>query len=89
MHAYQSQRPGTDSRLVYFLERPDSAQFYAQGRSLKVLDWPAFHTLLEEAPNDIFAVREREMGGMPPGDRQRLSPIGSYGDYLLFREVRR
>ena len=89
VHAYESQRRGADSRLIYFLERPDSAQFYTQGRSLKVLDWPAFHALLDEAPNDGFAVREREMGGMAPADRQRLSPIGRYGDYLLFREVRR
>ncbi|HET7097345.1 MAG TPA: dolichyl-phosphate-mannose--protein mannosyltransferase, partial [Casimicrobiaceae bacterium] len=89
VRAYQSLRPAADSRLVYFLERPESAQFYTRGRSLKVLDWPAFHALLEEAPNDVFAVREREMGGMPPGDRQRLSPIGRYGDYLLFREIRR
>jgi 4-amino-4-deoxy-L-arabinose transferase-like glycosyltransferase len=89
VHAYQSARPGNDSRLVYFLERPDSAQFYARGRSLKVLDWPAFHALLDEAPSDIFAIRESEISGMPPGDRARLEPLGSYGDYRLLREMRR
>jgi 4-amino-4-deoxy-L-arabinose transferase-like glycosyltransferase len=89
VRAYVSQRPAVDSRLVYFLERPDSAQFYTQGRSLKVLDWPAFHALLEQARNDIFAIRERDVGGMLPADRALLEVIGSYGDYLLLREVRR
>jgi 4-amino-4-deoxy-L-arabinose transferase-like glycosyltransferase len=89
VRAYQSLRPAADSRLVYFLERPDSAQFYALGRSLKVLDWPAFHALLDDAANDVFAIRERDLGGIPPGDRPRLEAMGTYGDYRLFREARR
>jgi 4-amino-4-deoxy-L-arabinose transferase-like glycosyltransferase len=89
VRAYTSLAPGADSRLVYFLERPDSAQFYTRGRSLKVLDWTAFHTRLDDAPSDIFAIREREVGGMPSADRARLEVIGSYGDYLLLRQLRR
>jgi len=89
VRGYASLRPSDDSKLVYYLERPDSAQFYTQGRSLKVLDWTAFHARLDESPRDIFAIREREMGGMLPGDRSRLEVIGTYGDYLLLREVRR
>ena len=89
VRGYESLRPGVDSKLVYYLERPDSAQFYTQGRSLKVLDWAAFHARLDDAPHDIFAIRDREMGGMPPGDRTRLEVIGSYGEYRLLREVRR
>ena len=89
VRGYDSLRPRADSKLVYYLERPDSAQFYTQGRSLKVLDWTAFHSRLDEAPSDTFAIREREMGGMPPGDRARLEVIANYGAYLLLREVRR
>jgi len=87
--AYVTLRPAVDSRLVYFLERPDSAQFYTQGRSLKVLDWPAFHARLDQAPNDLFAIREREFASMPPGDRARLEVIGTYGEHLLLRTNRR
>jgi 4-amino-4-deoxy-L-arabinose transferase-like glycosyltransferase len=86
VRGYESLRPSADSKLVYYLERPDSAQFYTEGRSLKVLDWTALHARLVEAPRDVFAIRERELGGMPPDDRNRLEPIGRYGDYLLLRE---
>jgi hypothetical protein len=89
VRAYASLQPSADSRLVYFLERPDSAQFYTLGRSLKVLDWVVFHARLDDAPSDIFAIREQEIGGMPPVDRARLEAIVSYGDYLLYRQVRR
>jgi hypothetical protein len=85
---YESLRPRVDSKLVYYLERPDSAQFYSRGRTLKVLDWNAFHARLDEAPDDMFAIRQREMSGMVPADRARLEALGTYGDYLLLREVR-
>ena len=85
VRGYESLRPGIDSRLVYFLERPDSAQFYTQGRALKVLDWTALRARLVEAPRDTFAIRQREMASMPPDDRTRLERIATYGDYLLLR----
>jgi hypothetical protein len=89
VRSYESMRPRVDSKLVYYLERPDSAQFYSLGRTLKVLDWNAFHARLDEAPGDIFAIRGRETSGMLPVDRARLEVMGRYGDYLLLREVRR
>ena len=38
---------------------------------------------------DFFAIRERDFADLPAADRARLAPAGTYGEYLLLREVPR
>jgi hypothetical protein len=89
VRAYALQRPSPESRLIYFRDRPDSAQFYSLGRAQTARDAVALNANLDGATTDFFAIRDRDLAALPPLERARLDEVGSYGDYRLLREARR
>ena len=89
VRAYALQRPSPESRLIYFRDRPDSAEFYSLGKAQKARDAAALHSDLDGATTDFVAIRDSDLGALPPVERARLDEVGSYGDYRLLREARR
>jgi len=87
--AYALQRAQADTPLVYFRDRPDSAEFYSGGKAQRVTDIAAFEARLATASHDLFAMRARDFDALPDADRQRLQLIDTFGDYRLLRETRR
>jgi len=80
-------RPDDRSRLVYFPDRPSSAEFYSRGQARKAPDAPALAPYLADAPTDFFAMREQDYGALPPDTRARLRAEGTYGSFRLLREM--
>ncbi len=86
---YELRRDSADAHLVYFPERPPSAEFYTRGKAVLVTDVGAMRPYFDDATADFFAVRERDLGMLPEAIRSRLESLGSYEGYRLLRESRR
>jgi len=89
VHAFLERRADTASRLVYFPQRPHSAEFYSGGKAVKAADAAALQRYLDDATADFFAVREQDFDRLPEADRARLERVGTYGEYRLLREAPR
>ncbi len=82
---YQQLDPEQASRLIYVGERPFSAQFYTQGRALRI-DSPEHLTqALESGGQDFFALPTGSFKTLPQAVRVRLDRIGTYGRFELLR----
>ena len=86
---YERSRAGPQSRLVYFPQRPHSAEFYSRGTAQKAVDAGALRKHLDDAAPDFFAMRERDLAALGETDRARLQDVGAYGDYRLLRKAPR
>jgi len=86
VHAYAAQRSSPGSPLVYFRDRPDSAQFYALGTAQRAPDAAALHARVDAPAGAFFAIRDRDLASLPPDDRPRLEEIGSYGAFHLLHK---
>ncbi|MEO8306086.1 MAG: glycosyltransferase family 39 protein [Betaproteobacteria bacterium] len=82
---YLEGRPGAGSRLVYFPQRPHSAEFYSRGKAQRAPDREALHAYLDDSTPDYFAIRDSDFKALPGADRERLEAIGAYGEYRLLR----
>ena len=89
VHAFLERRADTASRLVYFPQRPHSAEFYSGGKAVRAADAAALQRYLDDAAADFFAVREQDLDRLPEADRARLERVGTYGEYRLLREAPR
>jgi 4-amino-4-deoxy-L-arabinose transferase-like glycosyltransferase len=86
---YAQARTSAESRLVYFPQRPHSAEFYSRGTAKKAPDKAALRAYLDDATTDFFAIREPDVAALPDVDRARLEDIGTYGEFRLLREAPR
>ena len=86
---YEATRANADDRLVYVGQRPISAEFYAQGKAVKVEDLNALATFRASPNADFFAVRESDLRNWSPSERAGLVDLGKYGSYRLLRETPR
>jgi hypothetical protein len=86
VHAFLERRADTASRLVYFPQRPHSAEFYSGGKAVRAADAAALQRYLGDATADFFAIREQDFDRLPEADRIRLDRVGTYGEYRLLRE---
>lgn len=86
---YMRARPDDRSRLVYFPDRPPSAEFYSRGAARKAQDVAALAPYFNDSTPDFFAMREKDFGALPEGTRARLFSEGVYGGYRLLREAPR
>ena len=87
LRAYTAARVDSAERLFYSAQQPVSAQFYSGGKATKVIDAAALAPYLEDAPRDFLAVRERDLTKLPTPVQARFAPMGSFGEYRLFREL--
>ncbi len=86
---YLRLRPDARSRLVYFPDRPPSAEFYSRGAARKAEDAMALAAALDDATPDFFAIRDKDLGELPAATRARLHDQGAYGRYRLLGERQR
>jgi len=86
---YARARPDERSRLVYYPDRPHSAEFYSRGTARKAPDAAALAPYLDDAPTDFFAMREKDFDALPEATRAQLRSEGRYGAYRLLREMPR
>jgi 4-amino-4-deoxy-L-arabinose transferase-like glycosyltransferase len=82
---YQQLDPAQASRLVYVGERPFSAQFYTQGRALRIDGPEQLTQALASDGQDFFALPAGSFKSLPEAVRVRLDRIGTYGRFELLR----
>ncbi|MFA6051001.1 MAG: GtrA family protein [Methylobacter sp.] len=81
--AYQ-QASHPDERLVYFMERPYSAQFYLQGKALQLAGVTALQDSLTDSNHDFYVLEKDAVSSLPEAVKLRLEPVKSYGTFSLF-----
>jgi 4-amino-4-deoxy-L-arabinose transferase-like glycosyltransferase len=82
---YQQLDPAQANHLIYVGDRPFSAQFYSQGKALRI-DGPEHLTqALAGGKQDFFALPTGSFKTLPDGVRARLDRIGTYGRFELLR----
>ena len=86
VRAFEQGRTEGESRLVYFPQRPHSAEFYSRGKAQRAPDAAALQPFFDDATPDFFAMREQDLAALPAADRARLRRVGAYGEYQLLRE---
>jgi hypothetical protein len=73
-----------DERLIYFMERPYSAQFYLQGKALQLTGITALQDSLTDSSHDFYVLEKDVVGSLPEAVKLRLEPVESYGAFSLF-----
>jgi 4-amino-4-deoxy-L-arabinose transferase-like glycosyltransferase len=86
VRTYEATRTDAGERLIYLARKPTSADFYSRGRAIQVGDTAALLPYLADDRPDFIVVRARDLTALPPAERTRLLPSGSFGEYRLLRE---
>jgi len=84
VEAYQ-QRALADEQLIYFNQRPYSAQFYKQGQAVLVTGIAELQARLTETNHDFYVIDNEQMNAVPEELQRRLSPIKHYLLFTLFQ----
>ncbi|MDD5412514.1 MAG: phospholipid carrier-dependent glycosyltransferase [Methylobacter sp.] len=80
----QASRP--DERLIYFKERPYSAQFYLQGKALLLTEIAALQDSLTDPSHDFYVLKKDLVSSLPEAVKLRLEPVKSYRGFELFHD---
>lgn len=86
---YERARGTGPAHLVYFPQRPHSAEFYSRGTAARASDAEALRRHLDGAPGVFCALRERDLRRLADADRARLQHVGAYGEWRLLRALPR
>ena len=73
-------------QLVYFLDRPYSAEFYLQGKAVFETEIAQLQTSLASPNHNFYVVRKESVDFLPETVKSRLEPIKDYGAYALFHD---
>jgi 4-amino-4-deoxy-L-arabinose transferase-like glycosyltransferase len=84
--AFRALRPNQQSQLVYLFDRPFSAEFYSACTAREALSIKEFNDFFKDSVQDFFAVGKVHLFQIPPKCAAKLSTVGSYDDFVLFRE---
>lgn len=93
MDFYKSQKRLVDTylqqalpgeRLIYLKERPTSAQFYLQGKSLELSGVEDLRKSLIASDHHFYVLNNRIIESLSDTVKARLKPVKSYGKFMLF-----
>lgn len=81
--AYQ-QISHPDERLIYFMDRPYSSQFYLQGKALQLAGIAELQDSLTDSSHNFYVFKEELVSSLPESVKLRLEPVKSYRGFELF-----
>ncbi len=81
--AYQ-QIAKADEKLIYVDNRPYSAQFYLQGKTLQLTEKEALEKSLALPNHDFYVIPKETVSRLPETVKLHLTEVKSYGKYSLF-----
>jgi 4-amino-4-deoxy-L-arabinose transferase-like glycosyltransferase len=84
--SFRTLRSSQRSHLVYLFDRPFSAEFYSTSTALEASSVDEFKVFFQDSVQDFFAVSKVHLLQIPPAYASRLSTVGSYDNFVLFRE---
>jgi hypothetical protein len=74
------------SHLVYLFDRPFSAEFCSASTALQASSIGDFSAFFKDSVQDFLAVSKAHLAQIPPVCASSLSTIGSFDNFVLFRE---
>jgi 4-amino-4-deoxy-L-arabinose transferase-like glycosyltransferase len=83
---FRTLRASQNSHLVYLFDRPFSAEFYSASTALQASSLDDFKAFFKDPVQDFFAVSKAHLAQIPQACASSLSTIGSFDDFVLFRE---
>ena len=83
---YLTLNHGLNSRLAYLHERPFSAEFYSNGKAIKLASLDAMAVLLNDPQSAYFAVRHDERKNVLDRFGARLTEVGNNRRFVLFKK---
>jgi len=83
---YRALRASDAERLVYLVEAPHSAEFYARGQLTTAATAADLDLYLHDSSRDFFVLSDRQLDAAP-AIRERLIPVERFGRYTLLRET--
>lgn len=83
---YRALRSDSSSRLIYWSNRPHSAEFYSQGKVEETSDINKVAMFVSDAKESFIAAREDDLKRMPHAVLVQLEPVGRFGHYELLRK---
>jgi putative flippase GtrA len=75
-----------DEKLFYFIDRPYSGQFYAQGKAIELKDVLAVENSLTDQKQHFYIVKKDHLPMLPETIKQHFEEVKSYGKYSLFHQ---
>ena len=79
---HQTAQP--EEHLIYFIEKPYSADFYLQGQAIPETTMTQLENSLTSSHHDFYIFRKENLDELSEVVRSRLDLIKSYGAYALF-----
>lgn len=76
-----------DEQLIYFKERPSSAQFYLQGKTLELSSAADISNSLISTNHNFYVLNKQEAERLSDAIKSQLKPIKSDGKFILFHAV--
>lgn len=83
--AYQ-QTAQPQEQLIYFLDRPYSAEFYLPGQAIFETEMTQLEASLNSPDRNYYVIRKESLNELPETISSHLDPIKSYGAYALFHD---
>jgi hypothetical protein len=74
-------------QLVYFLDRPYSAEFYLEGKAGYLTETAQLQTKMASPNHNFYVVRKESVNELPEAVKSRLEPVKDYGAYALFHDT--
>lgn len=84
--AAYTQRAEPGVPLIFYPERPFSAEFYSRGEAGLMRDYQRLSKLAASS-NAFVAMKADDIDRIPPADRNHLRPVVEKGVYALFRTL--
>jgi hypothetical protein len=82
-HAAQPQE-----QLIYFMDRPYSAEFYLEGKAKFETELPQLQASLASPEHNFYVFRRESLGELPKAISSQLQLLENYGMYALFHDNR-
>jgi len=86
LSSYYQLQADSESRLIYLLKRPFSAQFYSRGQALVAKNWRQALPYLDDDTKDFYVIRSMQLQTLPDGWQDRLSILDEFHGYSLMVE---
>jgi hypothetical protein len=86
--SYVKANPERVGKLIYFGNRPYSAEFYSNGTALVAENQRKLQGFLDEKQNNFYVIEKKDLAGITESGNNKFSLIGNWGKYQLLTSTK-